>query len=345
MKHAVITGLLCLVGLLCSPVSAANDNAPFARVAGSGWIADTPTKVADALELFNPSDADDSTPRVRVDYYNSGQQALHHLLLGEAEFALTVSTPLAIALLEHARDGAVPEAVILATVSLSNQSHYIVANRSRGIETPADLNGKRIGVMFDTSAHFGWTQFTALHELAGEGIMLVDVPIDRQEDAMVGDLVDAVVTWDPWGDRIRRALGERGIRFSIRQIYTVDWLLVTRRDVVDRSPGLADRVVDGYRRAIELIDRDPVRARTLHSRIGGVPVETLEALERGTIWRLGLNWSALANMETQFHWLSERPDYAGIPPPGPNRYLEAGPLSRVAPERLSLPPFLYRITE
>ncbi len=345
------SALPLVVALLFAPGTPASETgARITRIAGSDWVVDAPTKVADALGYFNPDDAD-SGDTIRVDHYHSGQEALQQLLRGEAEFALAATTPVAIALLGQVDAAlAVPEIVILASVGLSNQSHYIVAARDRGIKVPHDLLGKRIGLMRDTSGHYGWSRFAGFHGLADAAITLIDVPVDRHRNALHDGTVDAVVSWDPWAAGVRESLGDNAVTFSTRQVYTVNWLLLTRPDTARHLPVLTDRVLRGYLRAIELIRADPEQARRLHSQVGGVPVEALAQQDRHVIWNLGLNWSVLANMEAQFDWLATRPELADRPRPTPDRYLEGEPLARVAPRHLMLPPYLHadptdRITE
>lgn len=337
-----LAALLPIVALLFAPVApGADGDARTMRIAGSDWVVDAPTKVAEALGHFNPDDAD-SGGTIRVDYYNSGQEALRRLLNGEAEFALVATTPVAIALLEQTDTvPAEPDIVILASVGLSNQSHYVVAARDRGIKVPHDLIGKRIGLMKNTSGHYGWSQFAGFHGIDDAAVELVQVPVEQHASALRDGAVDAVVSWDPWAAGVRESLGDNAVNFSTRQVYTVNWLLITRLATARHDPALTDRVLRGYLRAIELIHADPERARQLHSEVGGVPVETLARQDRHVIWNLGLNWSVLANMEAQFDWLATRPELADRPRPTPDRYLEAEPLARVAPRHLMLPPYLH----
>ncbi|MDZ7769928.1 MAG: hypothetical protein U5K38_12990 [Woeseiaceae bacterium] len=110
-----------------SPATA-EDTKPL-RIAGSSWVADAPTKVADQLGAFNPPGI---TPVIHVVNYDSGQQALASLLAGESDFALAASTPIASELLRSAVAGE-PEStfVVLASVSLSNRTP---SHRSRTVQ-------------------------------------------------------------------------------------------------------------------------------------------------------------------------------------------------------------------
>lgn len=314
------------------------------RIAGSAWVADAPTKVAEALGYFNAAGV--GAVPVQIQYYDSGKEALDALLRGEAEFALAASTPVALALMGVSTppgwtDPGTPNVVILASLSLSSQSHYIVARRSAGITVPADLVGRRIGLMSGTSAHYAWSRFARYHGLHDHRVTRVHIPISEQRSAMAAGRMDAVVSWDPWGWDLQQDLGDDAIVFSVREVYSENWLLVTRSELAQRDRGLAAGVLEGYRRAIDLIQKDPIAARRIHARITGLPEDLLARLENAFIWRFGLDWSVLANMEAQFVWVREWPGMLNHAPPLPVRYLDARPLLQIGPQYVRLPSYLH----
>jgi len=307
------------------------------RIAGSAGLGDAPTKVAAALGLFAPQTP--SQAPIEITVASSGKQALERLLHGEADVALAAPTPIAQAILDTA--GADPERrlVVLASVSLTTRAHSVVAWRNRGIERPSGLADRRVGVMFGTSAHFGWSRFAAFHGIDAEAVTLVDVAIDRQQDALLAGRVDAVVTWEPYASHIRGALGDDGVAFSTRRLYGLDWLLATRRATLERRPQEVERVLAAYREAIELLRREPERARALHAAQTELAPELLARAEQDIIFRLTLDWAVVASLEAQLAWLRERAGTEG-PPPHPRDYLAPGPLLRIAPSRVGLPPSL-----
>lgn len=328
----------CILVLAPASPATAEDPKPL-RIAGSSWVADAPTKVADQLGAFNGPGI---TPVIHVVNYDSGKQALASLLAGESEFALAASTPIASELLRATVDGEPESAfVVLASVSLSNRTHLIVANDAAGIQRPADLNGKRVGVMLDTSGHFGWQKFAEYHGLEMDSINLVDMPVASMAGAVRDGRIDAAAIWQPWVIDLQSALGINARTFTTRHLYTVSWLLVTRRDVLASYAGSAERILKGYLEATALIDADPWRARELHARARDMDPATLEPLETGIMWGLALDWSVLADLESQFSWIAARRGLDARSAPAPYHYLYARPLLNVAPSRVTLPPYLY----
>jgi NitT/TauT family transport system substrate-binding protein len=332
--------LLGALALLAALTLEAEEAAPI-RIAGSHWVADAPTKLADVMGLFN---AESASPQIRVDQYDSGHQALASLLAGESEFALAASTPVARALLDRTRGAReIPELAVLAAVSLSNRTHVVVADSGAGINVPADLQGKRVGVMLDTSGHFGWHQFTMHHGLDVETMTLVDLPVSEHAAAMADGRIQAAATWEPWASLLLDGLSADSQVFTTRHLYSVAWLLVTRSDVLDAHPGLAERVLTSYREAISIMDRDPDGARARYASGGPVDVDLdgLAVLETGIVWGLRLDWSILADLEAQFLWLSGDSPFRTSALPAPYDYLNAAPMRAVSESGINLPEYFF----
>lgn len=304
------------------------------HLSGSSWIHDAPTRIAELQGYF-----DGPGPAVTVSYESSGKASLQQLLAGEADFALAATIPVARALLETPRsDRPSPDdLVVLATVSLSNQTHHVLAASDRGIAEPRDLTGRRIGVLSDTSAEFFWSVFAPLHGFSADAAELVDMPPERMSSALRDGSVDAVLIWDPWVFRIERELDVATVRFSQRQIYTLNWLLVTRRRIAEEYPRLCDRLLRGYLEANELLLEHPDRAIALQGQDLDLPAEYVAAMHDKIIYHLGLNWSVLTNMEHAFDWLIAKYDIEGTRRPSPALYVDPRAISRVAPGRMLLP--------
>jgi ABC-type nitrate/sulfonate/bicarbonate transport system substrate-binding protein len=339
MNH-LLRALTALSITLCTLAPAMAAERPDVRIAGSAWVGDAPTWVADGAGYFKRNRTEHS-PRIEVQLHASGYEALQHLLDGEAEFALAATTPTALALIGAMEGQTEPASIaVLASVALSNQSHMIVTSADGDIHEPGHLAGRRVGIMFGTSSHYGWSQFSAFHGIESSDIELVDLRVADMAEAMRRDRIDAAVLWQPWELSVQAAIGSNLRQFPMRMLYTINWLLVADRDFVTDNPEVNQRILQAYIDAIELMHAEPERARELHSK--AVDVSSPELAERsdGMIWRVGMNWSVLVNLGTQFEWLSTWPELEGIPIPRAPDYLSGSDLLHVAPERVTLPAYL-----
>lgn len=329
--------------LLAVPLVAAADDV-VVRIGGWGWILDAPTKVAEGAGLFAAGRSEAAPQRIEVVDIGSGVAAVAALEQGRVDFAVAAQAPVARSLLLQAESSRAtgPSFVILASLALAPRAHYLIADGRRGIRAVADLAGRRLGAQRYSSAHFAWHQFARQHGLDPASVQLVDVEPSDQARALTEGRVDAVVAWDPWSGRLLHELGEHGVVFSMREFYSANWLLLARTELVDRQPALVDRVLKAYAEALALIDSDPARARALHAGAIGLTAAELAPLEEGVIWRLELGWSVLSSLEAALQWLIAEPEFTGRTRPRLISFIEAGPISRVAPERLALPAYLTR---
>ncbi len=306
---------------------------------GSAWVVDAPTKIAATRGWFNEGVPPDAAERIEVVYATSGQEAIAHLLRNQATFALAAPSPVADAVLAQAHAGDRDEdVVVLASVGLSNQTHDVVASRASGIREPSDMVGARLGVLIGSSAHMAWVGFAAAAGIDGATVELVDLTPEAHAEAMQRGEVDAVMTWEPYATRIAEGLGDDAVRFGTRELYSVNWLLLTKRRTAETMPDLVDRVLRAYVRAVAYRHADPAAALRLHADVGNVDIGTLDRLEEHVIWRVELGWSVLANMDGQIRWQAARRGSRLLPVP-PD-YLHADALRRLHPERIVIPAHL-----
>lgn len=205
-----------------APVAAAApspDLAPI-TVSGSYWIELSPVIVA--ANSFYPQ-------QLPV-----GEGGITRITSGEADLATNAETQL---LRESMTN---PDLRIIMTVT---ESFYrLVARRSAGIETLADLKGKRVMTPANTSANYYLVAMLRTVGLSDEDVTIVPLPpqagdqtgMDQMSDALARGDVDVISIWEPEPEGAIEQLGEDAIVFQDRSVY---------REVFNlhaRAPDLAD---------------------------------------------------------------------------------------------------------
>ncbi|MES2604288.1 MAG: ABC transporter substrate-binding protein [Pseudomonadota bacterium] len=118
-----------------------------------------------------------------------------------------------------------PDLRIIATVT---ESFYrLVARKSAGISTLADLKGKRVMLPRNTSANYYLVAMLATVGLTEEDVTLVALPpdegdvrgMDKMSDALLAGEVDVISIWEPEPDDALKQLGDDGIEFQDRSVY------------------------------------------------------------------------------------------------------------------------------
>ena len=190
------------------------------RVSGSYWIELSPVIVA--------------ANRYYPEQLEVGSGGITRITSGEADIATNAETQL---LRESLKN---PDLRIIATVT---ESFYrLVARRSAGIETLADLEGKRVMLPRNTSANYYLVAMLETVGLTEDDVTIASLPpatddqtgMDRMSDALAAGDVDAISIWEPEPDDAIHALGDDAIVFQDRSVY---------REVFNlhaRAPDLAD---------------------------------------------------------------------------------------------------------
>ena len=190
------------------------------RVSGSYWIELSPVLIA--ANSFYPE-------QLAV-----GEGGITRITSGEADLATNAETQLLRESLTN------PDLRIIMTVT---ESFYrLVARRSAGIETLADLKGKRVMLPRNTSANYFLVAMLRTVGLTEDDVELVNLPqaqgdqtgMDQMSDALARGDVDAISIWEPEPEDAIRRLGDDAVVLQDRSVY---------REVFNlhaRAPDLAD---------------------------------------------------------------------------------------------------------
>lgn len=169
-------------------------------------------------------------------------------------------------------------------LDVAGDNEALVARNGTGINTVADLRGKRVATAFASTAHY-----SLLAALAQAGVNPADVDIiDLQPQASLaawqrGD-VDAVYTWLPTLDELRKT-GKTLI--ASRQLATagkptLDLGVVATQFAKD-NPSVVDTWRKVQARALALIHDDPqAAAKAVAAQLGTTPTDAANQLKQGT---------------------------------------------------------------
>lgn len=134
-----------------------------------------------------------------------------------------------------------PDARIIVTTT--EGLYRIVARRSSGIDSAADLKGKRIAVFVNTSAAFYLHRLLKGAGLSEADVIIVPLTAKAGADALIKGDVDALSTWEPEAERAALALGNDGLSIQpegvYREIYSLNAKAETLADPAKRAQVVA----------------------------------------------------------------------------------------------------------
>jgi len=262
---------------------------------------------------------------VRFQRYTSGRDALAAVLAGEADVGTPFDTPVVIAI-----ERGEPIRV-LSTLAVGYGNNAVIARRDRGIEQAADLRGRRIATIPDTSADYLLSLILASAGIEPEAVeRRLATPLEAAEALIRGE-VDAAVLWAPHSLRAEQALGAEAVSILTSPVYLEAVTLCTTEQRLKTREEALRRLLRALVRAEDLSLNEPERAL---SQVVAALDEQSEADVRAAWSKLRhqvrLDNLLLVSLEGELAWYGAR---TGGQPSAESRSVDIKPY--LAPELLS----------
>jgi ABC-type nitrate/sulfonate/bicarbonate transport system substrate-binding protein len=268
---------------------------------------------------------------VSVTLVTHGRAALDLLLEREVDLAAAAEVPFVVSVLNGQ-----PLRVVASMLSASREM-AVVARRDSGIELPAHLPGKRIGVTFGTSGDYFLWAFLTRYQLSPDRISMVNLPPGRMVAELANGTIDAAATWQPVRRQAEAALGPAAVTFIAPDAYTVTHVIVGRGDTLDARSAAVRRFVRALLRAERLTRDQPARAMAVVAREQRIDTEALRDDWALLDFRVDLSQSQLVTFEDQARWAQAR-GHVGATRPLPNflQHLHMDALEANRSERVTI---------
>jgi sulfonate transport system substrate-binding protein len=194
---------------------------------------------------------------------------------GQADIALNTET--------QALRGAVPHPDLRFIFTVAECPYRIVARRSAGIESLADLRGKRVGTQVESSAEYfldGMLRsvgLTVADTTLIPFMMRTEKPLNMLPEALRDGDIDAIAMWEPQVERARRLLGDDAVTFYDPTIYTEKFSLCTTQANLDdtaRRPRIV-AFVRALIKASRYLRADPETGCNLVAKTAGLDLQTV----------------------------------------------------------------------
>ena len=161
--------------------------------------------------------------------------------------------------------------------------YRIIARRSAGIESLADLRGKRVATQLDSSAAYFLDLMLQTAGLTSGDVTSVpfmahtDSPISAVPDAICSGKIDAVALWEPQPQITKTLLGTDAIEFAEPAVYTEKFNLSTTQKNLD-DPALRARIVAFVRAlmtAAQQLKDDPESGQRMVAQTAHLDIDTV----------------------------------------------------------------------
>ncbi|MGC4935628.1 ABC transporter substrate-binding protein [Gordonia sp. DT30] len=169
-------------------------------------------------------------------------------------------------------------------LDVAGDNEALVARNGTGINTVADLRGKRVATAFASTAHYSLLAALAQAHVDPKDVDIVDLQPQASLAAWQRGDVDAVYTWLPTLDQLRK---DGKTLIASRQLATagkptLDLGVVSTQFAKD-NPTVVDTWRKAQARALALIHDDPqAAAKAVAAQLGTTPEDAANQLRQGT---------------------------------------------------------------
>ena len=260
----------------------------------------------------------------------SGDATVDMVARGEADAGLCASVPFVMAVLDK------KDIRILARVYRSRRYISIVARKDRGIAHPADLAGKRIGLVPGATPDYFADLYLGIQGISPAKYTRVPLSTNQLENALQHGEVDAVAAQHPYSSRLVARLGPQAIEFSDPAIYQLRVDLVARPEFSKLRPDAARRFMLALQNALNYLRNKPEEAKrlVLEATKGDLAIEG--GMWEGSDFTLTLDQNLLSAIEDEARWALARKGAAHTALPNFLDFIDARPLQSARPEAVTM---------
>jgi len=267
---------------------------------------------------------------VTVSNFTSGRQALETVLGGGADIATVAEAPVTAAVLARQK------IAFLARTEYAYDKTLV--NKASGINTLADLKGKRIGYTAGTGGEIYTQTLLKKAGLSKNDVTMVNLRPQDFVAAISSGSIDAYNTWEPHIANGRRALGANAKVLDTKGVYAETFNLVVPQEYLAANGKTVTAFLKSVLEAEQWLKANPDDAVATIAKAVGLKKEELAEIWSDYVFELVLDERTLNALNHHAQWRLESGNApSGATLPDFTKVIFAAPLKQVAPDRVKLP--------
>ena len=197
---------------------------------------------------------------------------------------------------------------VLSSLSVLLGNAQVLANKQRGIRTPADLKGRRIGYIPNTSGEYILSMVLANAGIDEQQVNLLPLKSpDELSQALVRGDVDAAALWAPFTHTIATELGAKALEGFTSPTYVETALLTTTENTLRKKTRAIKKLMTALIKAQNLVLRDPASAvQYIQSALPEIPAPVIARSWASLQPQVRLDNQLVASLGNQILWFRKK---------------------------------------
>jgi sulfonate transport system substrate-binding protein len=237
----------------------------------------------------------DATPQ----HHTSGKGALQSVIEGKADFATVATTPILFSILNG------QQTMLVAAIEATSTNEAILVKKSSGIENPANLKGKTIGLVVGAAGDYFADVLLKANKISRAQVKIVNTMPEDMAAALNTGRVDAVSTWNPlfFQRQLEKVSGDKGRLFYGETLFTEIGCMAATHDYVRKHPETVKKVLRALIKAEGFARQSPKEARQVVANfVPEMDRPILDLLWPDLFLRVSLDQSLVVDLEDQTKW-------------------------------------------
>lgn len=267
---------------------------------------------------------------VDLQYVQAAKLAMDALLSGSAQFANVVETN--VAFLGYTGN----KNIELVATHCESHDGAIIARGDAKIQTPKDLEGKKLGILQGTTSQIFADRFIDKYKLDRSKVQIVNLTAVAIQSSILSRDIDAGSIWQPFVYNVQKQLGQGAVVFADRDVYTGYFNLAVQKDWARQHPRLVDGALRAHIKAEEFVRSDREAAIALVAEEIGVEREALANFWEQYVYRVQVQPGLSQEINREAEWISKsQPQHIGQTPPSYDWAVNDSYLKAISQERVS----------
>ena len=273
---------------------------------------------------------DEQNLDVRLIRYTSGKLAARDFFDDEVDLA-TFSDVVAV---RHFFDR--EDFSLLSTIGTAIDGAWIIADKTKGIQKPTDLQGKRIGTQKYSAVHFFLHLFLQNYDLDNK-VELVFMKATELPEALATGEIDAFSMRNPFIYEAKEKLGDKAIEFHVPELYKLNFFIAGKDSYIEANPQLIEKILLALLNAQKFVVSKPQQAKeSLVKAMGNDRKREIMSDWDIYQFQIGLCQSIYKSIEHQAEWYMSHHYVEADTLPNFISLLSLKPLQTIDPERVTV---------